>query len=116
MQVTTAHRLSPGSHSLQAMGERGALPFKPSTPIGALDTFTVRIVQKKSGLKKAPQIPEVLPNTFRLQVHLPRSQLFVMRVTPQVLIRDVLKQVCKEKNLDPVKYELRNTGNSKKLR
>ncbi|KAL1455363.1 hypothetical protein WDU94_009463 [Cyamophila willieti] len=35
VQVTTRHKLSPGSHYLQAYEENGLpLPYKPSTPIG----------------------------------------------------------------------------------
>lgn len=34
VQITTAHKLSPGSHALHAIGDRGVLPYKPSTPIG----------------------------------------------------------------------------------
>lgn len=57
VQTTTAHCLSPGDYSLQAMGDKGVLPFKPNTPIGALDTFTVKIVQKKLNSRgRAPQV------------------------------------------------------------
>lgn len=34
VQVTTANKISPGGHVIQALGERGVLPYKPSTPIG----------------------------------------------------------------------------------
>jgi len=34
VQITTAHKVSPGDHILQAMGEKGVMPYKPSTPIG----------------------------------------------------------------------------------
>lgn len=35
VQVTTAHKMSPGSHYLQPYEENGLpLPYKPSTPIG----------------------------------------------------------------------------------
>lgn len=57
VQATTAHRLSPGNYSIQAMGERGVLPYKPSTPIGTLDAFKIKIVDKKlNSHKKAPQV------------------------------------------------------------
>lgn len=45
-----------------------------------------------------------------LQVHLPRNQLFVMRVSPRALLSDILYLTCTEKNLDPNKYELRHPG------
>lgn len=34
VQVTTTNKISPGGHVIQALGERGVLPYKPSTPIG----------------------------------------------------------------------------------
>lgn len=34
VQVTTANKISPGGHVIQAIGDRGVLPYKPSTPIG----------------------------------------------------------------------------------
>lgn len=34
IQVTTANKISPGGHVIQAIGDRGVLPYKPSTPIG----------------------------------------------------------------------------------
>lgn len=61
VQVTTAHRLTPGNYSIQAMGDRGVLPYKPSTPIGALDTFTIKIVDKRANShKKAPQVRNLI--------------------------------------------------------
>ncbi|CAG2059781.1 unnamed protein product [Timema podura] len=46
-----------------------------------------------------------------MQVHLPRNQLFVTRVSSKIALSDILSQVCVEKNLDPEKYELRHPGN-----
>lgn len=34
VQITTSHKLSPGSHAIHAIGDQGVLPYKPSTPIG----------------------------------------------------------------------------------
>ncbi|CAG7731288.1 unnamed protein product, partial [Allacma fusca] len=41
-------------------------------------------------------------------VHLPRNQLYVMRVSPKTLLEDILQEVCQEKNLDCTKYEMRH--------
>ncbi|KAL4148818.1 hypothetical protein QTP88_002969 [Uroleucon formosanum] len=114
VQITTAHKLSPGSHALHAIGDRGVLPYKPSTPIGALDTWTVNIVPKnlsKNGRYQSQSIMKCITKpfeqTFRLQVHLPRNQLYVSRISPKTQLNNILKQVCFEKNLDPAKYTLR---------
>ncbi|XP_049843770.1 uncharacterized protein LOC126295342 isoform X5 [Schistocerca gregaria] len=118
VQLCTSHRLSPGGHSLQPLGEKGALPYKPSTPIGLLEAWSVRVLPKGAGAAAgaAPALqehPHQLPfqHTFRLQVHLPRNQLLVCRVTPQMGLAAVLKMACDEKNLDPSKYELRHPIN-----
>ncbi|XP_063224517.1 uncharacterized protein LOC134532126 isoform X2 [Bacillus rossius redtenbacheri] len=118
VQVTTANKLAPGSHVLQALGDRGVLPYKPSTPIGTLDTWTIHVVPKSrlgsASSKKAPLKPsnqQPFEQTFRLQVHLPRNQLFVTRTSSKSALADILRQVCGEKNLDPAKYELRHPGN-----
>ncbi|XP_047100948.1 uncharacterized protein LOC124719797 [Schistocerca piceifrons] len=118
VQLCTSHRLSPGGHSLQPLGEKGALPYKPSTPIGLLEAWSVRVLAKGAGAAAgaAPALqehPHQLPfqHTFRLQVHLPRNQLLVSRVTPQMGLAAVLKMACDEKNLDPSKYELRHPIN-----
>lgn len=114
VQITTAHKLSPGSHAIHAIGDRGVLPYKPSTPIGALDTWTVNIVPKNSSKNGRYQnqsiikcISKPFEQTFRLQVHLPRNQLYVARISPKTQLNSILKQVCFEKNLDSAKYTLR---------
>ncbi|XP_033609851.1 uncharacterized protein LOC111870662 isoform X4 [Cryptotermes secundus] len=124
VQVTTLNKISTGGHVLQAIGERGILPYKPSTPIGALDTWTIQVVpkskvqttavQKKAPLKPLNQQQPFEP-TFRLQVHLPRNQLYVTRVSSRTLLSDILHQTCTEKNLDPNKYELRHPANLSQL-
>ncbi|XP_046983095.1 protein piccolo-like [Schistocerca americana] len=120
VQLCTSHRLSPGGHSLQPLGEKGALPYKPSTPIGLLEAWSVRVLPKGAGAAAAAgaapalqEHPHQLPfqHTFRLQVHLPRNQLLVSRVTPQMGLAAVLKMACDEKNLDSSKYELRHPIN-----
>lgn len=45
-----------------------------------------------------------------LQVHLPRNQLYVSRVSPKTNLGEILDEVCREKNLDRNKYELRHPG------
>ncbi|KAJ8871045.1 hypothetical protein PR048_027349 [Dryococelus australis] len=78
VQVTTANKIAPGSHVLQALGERGVLPYKPSTPIGTLDTWTIQVIPKSrlgsASSKKAPLKPsnqQPFEQTFRLQVSTP---------------------------------------------
>jgi hypothetical protein len=82
VQVTTLNKISTGGHVLQAIGEQGILPYKPSTPIGALDTWTIQVVPKLKGQtstlqKKTPLKPlnqqQPFEQTFRLQVCILRS-------------------------------------------
>uniref|UniRef100_A0A0K8TG05 WH2 domain-containing protein n=3 Tax=Lygus hesperus TaxID=30085 RepID=A0A0K8TG05_LYGHE len=114
VQVTTAYKISPAGHVLQPYGECGLLPYKPSTPIGALDTWTVHIVPKHQALQNPAskislkQVQQPFETTFRFQVNLPKNQLYVTRVTGRTMMREVLHQACSEKNLDPNKYTLRH--------
>ncbi|KAF5298322.1 hypothetical protein FQA39_LY11806 [Lamprigera yunnana] len=121
VQITTAHQLQQSGHILQALEMAPStsrtdkvLPYKPNTPIGALDTQHVKVVPKhKSSTipKNASVGHQPFESTFRLQVHLPRNQLYVVRVSQYVLLEDIMKKVCDEKNLDMKKYEFRHPGN-----
>ena len=51
VQAASATKISPGGHVIHVFSEgdkgNGALQYKPSTPIGSLDTKTICIVPKK---------------------------------------------------------------------
>ncbi|XP_074603871.1 uncharacterized protein LOC141857290 [Brevipalpus obovatus] len=47
--------------------------------------------------------------TFRLQVNLPRNQLMVLRVSPNLTIAQVKSAICEKKELDGSKYHLTAT-------
>ncbi|XP_043507010.1 uncharacterized protein LOC122527152 isoform X2 [Frieseomelitta varia] len=111
VQIATAHKLTASSYTLQAIGERGmVLPHQPNTPIGALDALQVKLLPKQGTFipRKAKQVNQPFETTFRLQVHLPRNQLWVSRVSPKMNLGEILEQVCREKGLDKNKYELRH--------
>ncbi|KRT85833.1 hypothetical protein AMK59_2054, partial [Oryctes borbonicus] len=121
VQIVTAHHLQLSGHILEALEMAPStgisdkvLPYKPNTPIGALDTQHIRVVPKNKGIpapKNAPSGHQPFESTFRLKVHLPRNQLYVTRVSQNVYLEDIMKKVCKEKDLDPSKYEFRHPGN-----
>ncbi|XP_043288850.1 cordon-bleu protein-like 1 isoform X5 [Venturia canescens] len=114
VQIATAHKLSASSYTLQAIGERGlVLPHQPNTPIGALDALQVKLLPKQGTFvpKKVKQANQPFETTFRLQVLLPRNQLYVSRVSPKMNLGKILEEVCREKNLDKNKYELRHPAN-----
>ncbi|XP_057319510.1 putative uncharacterized protein DDB_G0277255 isoform X4 [Microplitis mediator] len=118
VQIATAHKLAASSYTLQAIGERGRiLPHQPNTPIGALDALEVKLLPKQGTFipRKTKQASQPFETTFRLQVHLPRNQLYVSRVSPKTNLGDILSEVCREKNLDKNKYELRHPGNHKEI-
>lgn len=97
---------------------------------GALDTMSIRVVPRHAANnknsaainnalnsnKKVPLINSLIGSqqpfeqTFRLQVRLPRNQLFVARMSARTPLADILQHVCDEKNLDPNKYEFRHPG------
>ncbi|KAK5646900.1 hypothetical protein RI129_005364 [Pyrocoelia pectoralis] len=120
VQITTAYQLQHSGHILQAL-EMGSgsgpadkiLPYKPNTPIGSMDTQHVKVVTKNrtNSIPKTSTIGhQPFESTFRLQVHLPRNQLYVIRVSQFVYLEDIMKKVCDEKNLDIRKYEFRHPG------
>ncbi|XP_025154004.1 uncharacterized protein LOC105186705 isoform X3 [Harpegnathos saltator] len=114
VQIATAHKLTASSYTLQAIGERGlVLPHHPNTPIGALDALQVKLLPKQGTCvpRKTKQTNQPFETTFRLQVHLPRNQLYVSRVSPKMNLGEILDEVCREKNLDRNKYELRHPAN-----
>ncbi|KAK3912974.1 Cordon-bleu protein-like 1 [Frankliniella fusca] len=119
VQLAKVHRISPAAHTLQPFGIKNTpLQSQPSTPIGALDVFTVKIVPKARplaplGKRTAPRPTPAQPfeQTFRLQVHLPRNQLYVTRASRATVLGDIRHLACTEKNLDPLKYELRHPAN-----
>lgn len=104
--------------------------------LGALDTSTIHILPKHrvsdSIVRKVPtkMLNQPFEATFRLkvsihfamdmrrqsvmtksfQIHLPKNQLYVLRVTPKTTIAQVLRQVCEDKSLDEFKYEIQSTG------
>ncbi|XP_076233111.1 uncharacterized protein LOC143178378 isoform X2 [Calliopsis andreniformis] len=114
VQIATAHKLTASSYTLQAIGDRGmVLPHQPNTPIGALDALQVKLLPKQGTFlpKKIKQTNQPFETTFRLQVRLPRNQLYVSRVSPKMNLGEILEEVCREKNLDKNKYELRHPAN-----
>ncbi|XP_076397509.1 uncharacterized protein LOC100881193 isoform X2 [Megachile rotundata] len=114
VQIATAHKLAASSYTLQAIGERGmVLSHQPNTPIGALDALQVKLLPKQGTFvpRKTKQANQPFETTFRLQVHLPRNQLYVSRVSPKMNLGEILDEVCREKNLDKNKYELRHPAN-----
>ncbi|XP_048269400.1 protein cordon-bleu isoform X6 [Bombus terrestris] len=118
VQIATAHKLTASSYTLQAIGERGmVLPHQPNTPIGALDALQVKLLPKQGTFvpRKSKQVNQPFETTFRLQVHLPRNQLWVSRVSPKMNLGEILDQVCREKDLDKNKYELRHPASLETL-
>ncbi|KAG8338707.1 protein-like 1 [Homalodisca vitripennis] len=74
VQVTTANKMSPAGYIIQPLNEQGPLPYKPSTPIGALDAWTINVVPKQnvhctSVKKPLKMLNQPFEQTFRLQVN-----------------------------------------------
>ncbi|KAL6259942.1 hypothetical protein P5V15_009852 [Pogonomyrmex californicus] len=117
IQIATAHKLMASNYTLQAIGECGLiLPHHPNTPIGALDVLQVKLLPKQTTcVRKIKQVNQPFETTFRLQVHLPRNQLYVSRVSPKMNLGKILDEVCREKNLDRSKYELRHPVNLEEI-
>uniref|UniRef100_T1JAJ6 WH2 domain-containing protein n=1 Tax=Strigamia maritima TaxID=126957 RepID=T1JAJ6_STRMM len=87
---------------------------KASTPIGSLNTSCIHLVPKRNDVpsKKMPKQAQPFEQTFRLQVHLPRQQLVVVRVSPHARLADIFSMVCQQKELDPSRYLLQHPTSS----
>jgi hypothetical protein len=120
VQVTTNYHLQLSRYTLQALGMAPSnehsdtiLPYKPNTPIGALETQHIKVIPKSKTVSVPKNVPsghQPFESTFRLKIHLPRNQLYVTRVSQNVHLEGIMKKVCEEKNLDSLKYEFRHPG------
>lgn len=120
VQITTSQHLQLSGYIIQALGMAPSaeysdkiLPYKPNTPIGALDTQHIKVIPKSRTIPVPKNVPpghQPFESTFRLKVHLPRNQLYVCRVSRNVRLEEIMKKVCEEKNLDAAKYEFRHPG------
>jgi hypothetical protein len=121
VQVTTNYHLQLSRYTLQALGMAPSnehsdtiLPYKPNTPIGALETQHIKVIPKSKTVSVPKNVPaghQPFESTFRLKIHLPRNQLYVTRVSQNVHLEGIMKKVCEEKNLDSLKYEFRHPAN-----
>jgi hypothetical protein len=121
VQVTTNYHLQLSRYTLQALGMAPSnehsdtiLPYKPNTPIGALETQHIKVIPKSKTVSVPKNVPsghQPFESTFRLKIHLPRNQLYVTRVSQNVHLEGIMKKVCEEKNLDCLKYEFRHPAN-----
>ncbi|GIX96362.1 uncharacterized protein CEXT_776301, partial [Caerostris extrusa] len=120
VQAASATKISPAGHTIHVFGDGGkgasTLNYKPSTPIGSLDANTICIVSKKDAHDaNGKRIPKTANRpfepTFRVQVHLPRNQLTVVRVSARVKISELRSMVCQEKGLDLNRYQLVRPSN-----
>jgi hypothetical protein len=85
IQVGTINKLNPGDHIAQVRNERGfELKYKPSTPVGCLETSTIEIVPKNRVndyiiVKKPSRLAnQPFEHTFRLQVYISRKEHFIL--------------------------------------
>ncbi|GFT80537.1 uncharacterized protein NPIL_63681 [Nephila pilipes] len=116
VQAASATKISPAGHTIHVFGDGGkgsnTLHYKPSTPIGSLDANTICIVPKKdlhhdvTGKRPTKTAHRPFEPTFRVQVHLPRNQLTVARVSPRSKISELRTMVCQEKGLDLSRYQM----------
>ncbi|CAL4058688.1 unnamed protein product [Meganyctiphanes norvegica] len=133
IQVTTAHKINPGGHVIHVVSDNRLLSYKPSTPIGTLDTTVIQIIPKNKvnstnknrthlntqAIEKNVRLKPTRDYVYKQQllVNLPRNQLAVYRVPPKTKISDVLQLVCKEKGFDINNFEIRHPVNiDEKLR
>ncbi|KAK8379197.1 hypothetical protein O3P69_019208 [Scylla paramamosain] len=73
IQVTTAHKINPGGHIIHLVSDNRLLTYKPSTPIGTLDTSVIKIVPKhrlneEARARRAHLVTQAQEKNIRLKV------------------------------------------------
>ncbi|MEQ2283255.1 hypothetical protein AMECASPLE_009318 [Ameca splendens] len=95
------YHLNPSSHTLELVtANRKNVKLKPNALIGALDAE--KIILKPKGedknKKTGPQMPEA---TVRMVINYKKTQKTVLRVNPQVPLRELLPAICEKCEFTP---------------
>nr|XP_023687064.1 cordon-bleu protein-like 1 isoform X1 [Paramormyrops kingsleyae] len=90
------YRLNPSSHAIELIStNQNRIKFKPNALIGALEAEKILLKPKGADKNKAvgPQIPEA---TVRLIINYKRAQKTILRVNPQVPLKELLPAICEK--------------------
>ncbi|XP_048871279.1 cordon-bleu protein-like 1b isoform X2 [Brienomyrus brachyistius] len=96
VMLCAKYRLNPSSHTVELIStNQNRIKFKPNTLIGALEAEKILLKPKGADKNKAmgPQVPEA---TVRLIINYKRAQKTILRVNPQVPLKELLPSICEK--------------------
>ncbi|XP_069072833.1 protein cordon-bleu isoform X3 [Pleurodeles waltl] len=98
VELCSRYHLNPAQHFLEitASDTRVPMKFKPNTLIGTLDVHTVHLKEKTPEGKTKKPPPRIPEKSVRLVVNFLRTQKTVLRVNPQVPVRELLPAICEK--------------------
>ncbi|XP_078544250.1 protein cordon-bleu isoform X2 [Lissotriton helveticus] len=103
VELCSRYHLNPAHHFLEITASETQVPikFKPNTLIGTLDVHTVHLKEKASEGKMKKPPPRIPEKSVRLVVNFLRTQKTVLRVNPQVPVRELLPAICEKCESSP---------------
>ncbi|XP_058152603.1 protein cordon-bleu isoform X32 [Dasypus novemcinctus] len=105
VELCLQNHLNPSLHALEIRSSdtQQPLSFKPNTLVGALNVHTVflkeKVPEEKASNKPGP--PKLPEKSVRLVVNYLRTQKAVVRVSPEVPLRNILPVICAKCEVSP---------------
>ncbi|XP_068003796.1 protein cordon-bleu isoform X1 [Melanerpes formicivorus] len=106
------YHLNPSQYSLElkSLGAQQPLSYKPNTLMGALDVQTVFLKEKIPEEKKKRTLPRVPEKSVRLVVNYLTTEKAVVRVSPEVPLRNIIPAICEKCAVSPEHIVLLRDG------
>ncbi|XP_008050486.1 protein cordon-bleu isoform X2 [Carlito syrichta] len=103
VELCLQNHLNPSHHALEIRSSETQQPlsFKPNTLVGTLNVHTVFLKEKVPEEKVKPGPPKVPEKSVRLVVNYLRTQKAVVRVSPEVPLRNILPVICTKCEVSP---------------
>ncbi|XP_036774701.2 protein cordon-bleu isoform X5 [Manis pentadactyla] len=103
VELCLQNHLNPSHHALEirSLETQQPLSFKPSTLVGTLNVHTVFLKEKVCEEKVKPGPPKAPEKSVRLVVNYLRTQKAVVRVSPEVPLRNILPVICAKCEVSP---------------
>ncbi|XP_073095247.1 protein cordon-bleu isoform X4 [Manis javanica] len=103
VELCLQNHLNPSHHALEirSLETQQPLSFKPNTLVGTLNVHTVFLKEKVREEKVKPGPPKAPEKSVRLVVNYLRTQKAVVRVSPEVPLRNILPVICAKCEVSP---------------
>ncbi|XP_073741157.1 protein cordon-bleu isoform X3 [Callorhinus ursinus] len=103
VELCLQNHLNPSHHALEIWSSETQQPlsFKPNTLVGTLNVHTVFLKEKVPEEKVKPAPPKAPEKSVRLVVNYLRTQKAIVRVSPEVPLRNILPVICAKCEVSP---------------